>query len=80
LLIEEIGIVCRGFILSRTKLHKEDGEMLEFKKGAFFSTINAYIKYLFSEDLFYIEATNHITFFSSTVIESYENKYYEDLI
>ncbi|MFX1277517.1 MAG: hypothetical protein ACFFAT_21060 [Promethearchaeota archaeon] len=30
--------------------------------------------------MFYIEATNHIMFFSSTVIESYENKYYEDLI
>ncbi|MFX1399606.1 MAG: hypothetical protein ACFFAS_21490 [Promethearchaeota archaeon] len=80
MLIEEIGIVCRGFILIKTTIQEEDSEILEFKKGAFFSAINAYSKSLFSEDLFYIEATNHIMFFSKTLIESNENKYHEDLI
>jgi len=80
LLVEEIGIVCRGFILYRKNFQEEDSDILDFKKGSFFSAINSFSKSLFSEELFYFEATNHITFFSNTLIETFENEYYEDLI
>lgn len=80
LLIEEIGIVCRGFVLYRKNFQEEISEIQDFKKGAFFSAINSFSKSLFSEELSYIEATNHITFFSITRIESIEEEYYEDLI
>ncbi|TFG23983.1 MAG: hypothetical protein EU529_05645 [Promethearchaeota archaeon] len=80
MLIEEIGIVCRGFVLYRKNFQEEISEIQDFKKGAFFSAINSFSKSLFSEELSYIEATNHITFFSITRIESIEEEYYEDLI
>ncbi len=80
LLIEEIGIVSRGFVLYRKNFQEEINDIQDFKKGAFYSAIISFSKSLFSEELSYIEATKHITFFSSTQIESFEEDYYENLI
>ncbi len=80
LLIEEIGIVSRGFVLYRKNFQEEINDIQDFKKGAFYSAIISFSKSLFSEELSYIEATKHITFFSRTQIESFEEDYYENLI
>ncbi len=75
-----MGIIFRGFILTRSLFESNDSEALEFKKGAFFSAISSYTKNLFSEDLYYIEATNHIISFNRIIIKSYETNYEEELI
>ena len=70
MLMKEIGVVFRGFVLSQWQFEKEIDLIIEQLKGAFLSAITSFTRSIFSEDLFYIESNHYTVVFSSGRINS----------
>jgi hypothetical protein len=80
MLIKEIGLVFRGFLLSQIKFDDRYEINIENLKGAFLSAVLSFSRNLFCEELFYIECKNYAIAFHCGEIKSCEKKCFEKLI
>ena len=80
MLMKEIGVVFRGFVLSQWQFEKEIDIIIEHMKGAFLSAITSFTRSIFSEDLFYIESNHYTVAFCRRKINSCDTICGENII